>query len=143
MKSKIMDSPRSVIPAKLQSNYSDWHFSPGHWAQNVLFLSGCTGCMGGEEVPLDFAEQCRAAFRKVELTLVEANLDFSDIVELTTYHVGLKEGLDVFKAVKDEFIIEPYPAWTAIGVSELAVEGALIEIRATASKHDSSTLLFL
>lgn len=68
------------------------------------------------------------------MTLSEANLDFSDVVELTTYHVGLKEGLDAFKVVKDEFIIEPYPAWTAIGVSELAVEGALIEIRATANK---------
>jgi enamine deaminase RidA (YjgF/YER057c/UK114 family) len=27
---------------------------------------------------------------------------------------------------------EPYPAWTAIGVSALAIPGALVEIRATA-----------
>lgn len=129
-----MDNPRSVIPEKLQSNYIDWHFSPGHWAENILFISGCTGALEGKEISHDLAEQCRSAFSKVELTLSEANLDFSDIVELTTYHIGLKEGLDAFKAVKDEFIIEPYPAWTAIGVSELAVEGAMIEIRATASK---------
>lgn len=72
---------------------------------------------------------------KIELTLAEENLVFSDIVELTTYHVGLQGSLDAFKSVKDEFIVEPYPAWTAIGVSELAVSGALIEIRAIAINH--------
>ncbi|WP_425248200.1 Rid family hydrolase [Desulfospira joergensenii] len=42
------------------------------------------------------------------------------------------EHLEDFKRIKDEFINEIYPAWTAIGVSELAVEGALIEIRVIA-----------
>ena len=34
--------------------------------------------------------------------------------------------------VKDEFVSEPWPAWTAIGITELAVPGARVEIRATA-----------
>lgn len=55
-----------------------------------------------------------------------------DIVEMTTYHVGLKDHFEDFKRIKDEFIKEIYPAWTAIGISELAVEGALIEIRVIA-----------
>jgi len=33
--------------------------------------------------------------------------------------------------VKDGFCKEPYPAWTAVGVSELAF-GALVEIKVTA-----------
>lgn len=132
-----MDRSRSVVPEKLRANYSDWHFSPGHWAGGVLFLSGCTGSTKNGGVSADFPEQCRTAFRKIELALAEANLAFGDIVELTTYHVGLQVNLDAFKSVKDEFIVEPYPAWTAIGVSELAVRGALIEIRAIAINHTS------
>lgn len=136
-----MDGSRSVVPAKLQANYLDWHFSPGHWADPLLFLSGCTGSADDGSISNDFSDQCRAAFNKIRLTLVEANLDFCNVIELTTYHVGLQENLAVFKTVKDEFIVEPYPAWTAIGVSELAIDGALIEIRAIAIKHDKSTFM--
>ncbi len=66
------------------------------------------------------------------MSLTEAGLTFSDVVEMTTYHVGIRSQLEDFRRIKDEFLAEPYPAWTAIGVSELAVEGALIEIRVTA-----------
>ena len=41
------------------------------------------------------------------------------IVEMTTYHVGLREHLDDFMTVKDRHIHRPYPAWSAIGISEL------------------------
>ena len=34
--------------------------------------------------------------------------------------------------VKDRFIKDPFPAWTAIGTTELALPGALVEIRVTA-----------
>jgi enamine deaminase RidA (YjgF/YER057c/UK114 family) len=37
--------------------------------------------------------------------------------------------------VKDAFVKEPYPAWTAIGVAELAF-GALVEIKVTALLRD-------
>ncbi len=53
---------------------------------------------------------------------------------MTTYHVELQKNLKEFMRVKDEFIIEPYPAWTAIGVSELAVADAVIEIRVIARR---------
>jgi hypothetical protein len=35
-------------------------------------------------------------------------------------------------AAKDRHIAAPYPAWSAIGVSQLITEGALVEIRAIA-----------
>jgi hypothetical protein len=37
----------------------------------------------------------------------------------------LREHLGTFTAVKDRHIFAPYPAWSAIGVSELITEGAL------------------
>ncbi len=51
---------------------------------------------------------------------------------MTSYHVGLREHLAEFVAAKDRHIAAPYPAWSAIGVSELITEGALVEIRALA-----------
>jgi hypothetical protein len=37
--------------------------------------------------------------------------------------------------VKDRYLPEPFPAWTAIGVVELAVPGGLVEVRATARRR--------
>ena len=124
---------KSVVPLELQSCYTDWHFSPAIKSGDFLFVSGCTGAMPGEPISSNIVEQIRNSFRKIEMSLNETGLTFSDIVEMTTYHVGLKEQLEDFKRIKDEFINEIYPAWTAIGVSELAVEGALIEIRVIAN----------
>jgi enamine deaminase RidA (YjgF/YER057c/UK114 family) len=70
----------------------------------------------------------------LKANVAQAGLEVCDIVEITTYHVDLKRHLSAFMKVKDEFISEPYPAWTAIGVSELISEGALVGIRAIARR---------
>ena len=55
------------------------------------------------------------------------------MVELTTYFTSLAD-LPVFASVKERFFTTtPYPAWTAIGVNELALPGLRVEIKATAS----------
>jgi enamine deaminase RidA (YjgF/YER057c/UK114 family) len=77
----------------------------------------------------------RDAFRFVRANLAAAGLDLSHVVEMTTYHVGLRKHLDAFIKVKDEFVSAPYPAWTAVGVSELITPGTLVEIRVIASRR--------
>ena len=67
--------------------------------------------------------------------LAEAGLSFDDVVEMTTYHVDLRKHLEAFIKVKDEHVSTPYPAWTAIGVSELITEGTLVEIRIIARRQ--------
>jgi enamine deaminase RidA (YjgF/YER057c/UK114 family) len=64
--------------------------------------------------------------------LQEAGLDYTHIQEYTTYHVGLSQHMRTFMAVRDEFLDEPWPAWTAIGITELAVPGARVEVRVVA-----------
>ena len=66
------------------------------------------------------------------MALVEAGLSFSDVVEMVTYHIGLEGHFHDVVRIKDEFIDEPYPTWTAIGVSELAADGAVVEIKVIA-----------
>jgi enamine deaminase RidA (YjgF/YER057c/UK114 family) len=43
-----------------------------------------------------------------------------------------------FMSVRDEVLSEPWPAWTAIGISELAIPGARVEIRVTAALKGQS-----
>jgi enamine deaminase RidA (YjgF/YER057c/UK114 family) len=64
--------------------------------------------------------------------LEEAGLGFEDILEYTSYHVGLSEHIRAFMKSRDEVLSEPWPAWTAIGITELAVPGARVEIRVIA-----------
>lgn len=73
-------------------------------------------------------------FEFLRANLVQAGLDVGDIVEITTYHVDLRRHLNSFIKLKDEFVSEPYPAWTTIGVAELISHGALVEIRAIAKR---------
>lgn len=122
---------RSIVPPALRPSYDDWHFSPAIEANGIVWLAGCTGA-GPDGVADDAAEQCRAAFAKAGLALEAADLGFGHVVEMTSYHVDIAATLEPFKAVKDEFLVEPWPAWTAIGVAALAVPGALVEIRLVA-----------
>lgn len=121
-----------VVPEGMEPVYDHYHFAPavrtGRWLR-------CSGMLGTDERFAALPEpeaQFAAAFENVKKVLAKAGLDFSDVVEMTTFHVGLQQHLDTFLAVKDRHLAAPYPAWTAIGVVELAVPGALVEIRVTA-----------
>ena len=48
---------------------------------------------------------------------------------MTTFHVGLQRHFVIFMEVKDRYVRAPYPAWTAIGIHELAIPGAILEIK--------------
>jgi len=127
---------KSIIPDELRTYYDRWHFSPAMDSGGFIFVSGCTGIRPDGSISNDIEEQFRQAFLTAEKILGEAGLSFLDVIDMTTYHVGLRSGLDTFMKVKDEFIGEPYPSWTAVGVTELAVQGAVIEIRVIAkTKH--------
>ncbi|MGH8877417.1 MAG: RidA family protein [Stackebrandtia sp.] len=111
---------------------NDLNFSRVVRSGNLVLVSGLTGTAPPGHVANDAAQQVRMAFQQVGWCLAAAGLEYRHIVEMTTYHVGLRDHLDVFARVKDEFITAPYPAWTAIGVSELITPGAIVEIRVTA-----------
>lgn len=123
---------RAIVPKELKSYYDDWRMSPGHLSGEHVFLTGFTGADADGNLPPDPETQMRNAFEKVGYVLREANLGFEALVEMTTYHVGLRDHLELFKSVRAEFVKEPYPAWTAIEVAGFVREGAIIEIRAIA-----------
>lgn len=124
---------RAVVPAEMRPYYDDWRMSPGLEHNGVVYFTGMTGKLGGK-VSDDPETQMREAFRKIGLVLAEAQLDFRDLLEMTTYHVGLRDHLDLFRSIRAEFVQDPYPAWTAIEVSGFATEGVIVEIRVVARR---------
>jgi enamine deaminase RidA (YjgF/YER057c/UK114 family) len=112
----------------------DWHLSPVLDTGDFVFFSGITGTHADLSVATEPTAQFRDTFGFLLANLRIAGLGFEHVVEMTTYHVGLRMHLNAFMKVKDEFISEPYPAWTAIGVTELITEGTLVEIRAIAKR---------
>lgn len=113
---------------------SAWHFSPVLDTGDFLFVSGVTGTHPDGSLAEDPEAQFRDAFEFLQAHLAAAGLGFDAVVELTSYHVELRRYLAAFQRVKDDYIAAPYPAWTAIGVSELITENALTELRVIAHR---------
>ena len=79
---------RSIVPESMQADYTDYHFSPGVEAGGFLFIAGQIGLDENGAAPEDPAEQARIAFTAIGEVLAKAGLDFTDIVSLTSHHVG-------------------------------------------------------
>ena len=124
-------------------HYGEWHFAPARVEGNLVFVSGVVAGPPQDAPALDVAgyeEAVRRAFRQIVGLLEAAGSSGGDVVDLTTFHVfgstaftGTKrEHIDAFRRVKDEFVKEPYPTWTGIGVAELFPDRGLVEIRVVA-----------
>ena len=112
--------------------YDNFHFAEAVDCDGLLLCSWIIGTGQGGEVPGDISEEFDNAWSGVISLLKEAGADASHIVEYTSYHVGLQANMAAFMKVRDKYLSAPWPAWTAIGITELAVPGAHVEIRVTA-----------
>jgi len=124
---------RAIVPPALREASEQLNMSPAIISGCHVFLTGATGGDLLGRMPDDPAAQMRNAFDKMKLILEEAGLSLQSVVEMTTYHVGLRDHFEVFDAVRLDYLEAPYPAWTAVEVAGLRREGAVIEIRAVAS----------
>ena len=129
----------TLSPPAFAHFIDDWHFSPVLDTGDFVFLSGVTGARADLTVAADPETQIRDAFQFAREHLRIANLTFDDVVEMTTYHVDLREHLRVFMKVKDEYVTTPYPAWTAVGISQLITVGTIVEIRLIARRPTTET----
>lgn len=121
-----------VIPKGMELYYERYHFAPAVKDGDLLHGSGQIGIGADGKVSADPEAQFTQAFENVKAVLEAAGAGFGDVVEMTTFHVDLQKNLGSFMSVKDRYLPGPYPAWTAIGITELAVPGGLVEIKVTA-----------
>lgn len=124
---------KALFPAGGRAAADRLKLSPGIVSGTHVFLTGMTGSSPDGTMPASPEAQFRQAFEKIGAVLAEAGLGFDAIVEMTSYHVGLRDHFDRFSAIRADYLEDPYPAWTAVEVAGLRREGALVEIREVAA----------
>jgi len=128
-----MDEKSIVIPKGMERLYEQFHFAPAVKDGNRLYCSGVIGIGADGRASADPETQFTQAFESLKSVLATAGTSFANVIEMTTFHVGLQANLPAFMKVKDRYLLAPYPAWTAIGITELAVPGGLVEIKVIAT----------
>lgn len=121
-----------IVPVGLQSAYERFHFAPAFRVGETVYVSGVIGRGPDGKVPGDAADEFAQAFALLGTVLAAAGATLADVVDLTSFHCDMPESMAAFMAAKDAAISEPYPAWTAIGCTALAVPRARVEIKAVA-----------
>ncbi|WP_297024796.1 RidA family protein [Thalassospira sp.] len=116
--------------------FEKYGFSPAVKSKGFLYISGQVGTRPDGTAPESIADQTTWAFKRVEELLRIAGLDFSDLVDVTSYHVDIENTLPDFLEVKKHFIKSPYPAWSIIGISGLSRPELKVEIQVVASLRD-------
>ena len=127
-----------VNPKETQPMYDNFHFSQANRVGDTIWVSGQVGIDDEMKPASGMAAQARLAFEGLKRTLAAAGATLDDVVELTTFHIDLRGELEQFAKVKDEYIPRNYPAWTAVGVTQLALPELCVEIRAVAVVGSSS-----
>ena len=124
----MSDPIKVIVPEKNTDQYKSMHFAPAVEQDGFVFVSGCVGQAEDAE------DEFRDAWRQVGEVLAEAGCGYEDIVDSTLYMVDLQKNAGTMFKVKDEFVKEPYPASTWIGITELVIPGARAEVKVIARK---------
>jgi enamine deaminase RidA (YjgF/YER057c/UK114 family) len=101
----------------------------------VVYIAGQlgfdrTGKLAGG--PGDFGAQATQAFDNLRSALTAVGATFADVVKINSYVTDMGH-LPIFREVRDRFVnTAAPPASTLVGVTSLAVAGALFEIEAVA-----------
>ncbi len=130
---------RSIVPESWTDFYRDTHIPAAVRVGGRLCLTGHTGTLDDGTFPEGAEAQIRQTFRNIAVTLAEAGAGWDDVVEVSTYHVDLDVQRDVLLQVAAEYLVDPYPAWTAVGVIALFEPDAMVEISCVAVVDDDPT----
>ena len=123
---------RHVVPPGMERVPIEFGYAPGLISGGFLFIAGQLGRDDAMNVIADPEAQITRAWENVRTILRAAGADVADIVDVTSFHVGLRAHLTTYKRVRDRFMGGHSPPWTAIGVSELSRDGLLVEIKCIA-----------
>ncbi|HEX4916784.1 MAG TPA: RidA family protein [Limnobacter sp.] len=97
---------------------------------NLVFTSGQIGLnpATGDLVGADTASQARQAFSNLKAVAEEAGGSLANVVKFTLFLTDLSEFAQV-NAIMQEFVQQPYPARSTVGVASLP-KGARFEVEA-------------
>jgi enamine deaminase RidA (YjgF/YER057c/UK114 family) len=121
-----------INPKESQPMYDAFHFSQANRVGDTIWVSGQVGIDDKLSPASGMAAQAQLAFEGLKRTLAAAGASLDGVVELMTFHIDLRGEMEAFAKVKDEYFPRDYPAWTAVGVTQLALPELRVEIRAVA-----------
>ncbi|HWX03054.1 RidA family protein [Collimonas sp.] len=127
-----------IVPPAMQGIVERAGYVPAVKVGATVFCAGQVGRTADLEVIADPEEQFLACWENLRVLLQAADCTFEDVVDMTTYHVQMSQHMSVFREVKNRVFPRGTCAWTAIGVSDLAHPGLLVEIKCVAVKRDST-----
>lgn len=119
---------------------SPWHYAHAVRAGDYVHISGVIiAARQNDTLPLTrerFREEAERTFKIIQRFLATANADLSEVVKINTFHVldGKVTELDiaeqalVIAEVREQYIVEPYSAWTAVGTTGLFSPRGIVEI---------------
>ena len=88
-----MDKNSVVIPSEMQAMYDNFHFAPAVKDGDRLFCSGVIGIGSDGKASSDPETQFTQAFESLKSVLTAAGASFGDVVDITTFHVGLQQNI--------------------------------------------------
>ena len=127
----------SVVPEGMKDIHERFRYSPGVKAGPLLFIAGQVGRDEHLNVVEGKEAQIIQAFENVKAVLTAAGVTFDEVVDMITFHTDMRD-LQLVMKVKEQYFTNPdrLPAWTAIGVTALAMPGLCVEIKCTALLPD-------
>ncbi len=109
---------------------ADVGYSPAILAEGkkILMISG----QGPADLKADMETQIRQTLDKIGILLKSAGGSFANVVMVRHYWLHLQRDLPSFRKIRRDYLVEPYPASTGVGVTELASPDLQFEIEVTA-----------
>jgi enamine deaminase RidA (YjgF/YER057c/UK114 family) len=133
----LLAQAERIVPAPMQGIYDGFHYAPAVRAGDFLYLSGVVG-VPRSEGEAGLREAAEQAFTTAAVVLGEAGYSFDDVIDMTSFHTDLEAQKASFQEVRDRFLSEPWPAWTAIDIDRLWMPEAVVEVRFVAWKEGAA-----
>ena len=105
------------------------------YSQGILADAGRMVCVSGQgpnDLNAEMETQLRQTMENIGRVLEEAGASFDNVVIVRGYFVHMARDLPIYRKVRKDYLVKPYPASSCVGVTELAIECLEIEIEATA-----------
>jgi enamine deaminase RidA (YjgF/YER057c/UK114 family) len=99
----------------------------------IVYIAGQLGVDPAGKMAGDFRAQAVQAFENLKAALAAVGGTFADVMKFNMYFTDIATQLPILREVRDSYINKAAPpASTAVGISQLARDGALFEIEAVA-----------
>ena len=121
-----------LIPEKGAQSYDAYGYSAALRVGDTIYVSGIVSRLKGEGT---YAERYRngllTLFKNLETIIAPAGATLDDVIEMTSFHTDMAQQIAPMSALNKELMKKPYPVWTAIGTTGLAVPSGVTEIKFT------------